>query len=186
MARPAILQDYGNIQMPESSTTLASENARLAESRRQFNAQMGENKKTAKEKEGKDATDFITGLKNDNPTGINEVDTWDDTMLLREQNKMLEMHNKGKTLQDIKIYAMNVLPKLDKTSKLTKAYKDQIDKGLIEVEKTYGNGVDIAQYRNKAYKKLADDLFERDDKVDDYVEKIKIIITILSDLLMQA
>jgi len=126
-------------------------------------AQQKQQQQTAKQKEGKDATDYITGLKND-PTGINEVDTWDDTMLLREQNKMLEMQNQGKTLKDIEIYAMNVLPKLDKTSKLTKSYKDQIDKGLVDVEKTYGNGVDIAAYRNKAYKKLADDLFERDEK----------------------
>jgi len=160
--RGAILQDYGG-HIPAQDFTAQRDAASYYQRDKELAAQQQQQQQTAKQKEGKDATDYITGLKND-PTGINEVDTWDDTMLLREQNKMLEMQNQGKTLQDIKIYAMNVLPKLDKTSKLTKAYKDQIDKGLVDVEKTYGNGVDIAAYRNKAYKKLADDLFERDEK----------------------
>jgi len=167
--RGAILQDYGNIQMPESSTALASENARLSESRRQFNAENERLKGTAKAKEQGDATDYITGLKVDG-TGINDIDAQNSAELLRVQNEMIRMGTpieqggEGKSTQDIQIYGMRVLPQINNTANIAKNYKAQIDKDAIDLEKTYGAGFDRDAYYNQAYKKLSDDLLERDDK----------------------
>ena len=89
--RGAILQDYGNIQMPESSTTLASENARLTESRRQFNAQQKQQKQ---QKSDKEAYDLISGLKIDH-IGDNTIDVMTDKQLQGLQDELMDMHLKG-------------------------------------------------------------------------------------------
>jgi len=127
MARPAILTDYGNIQMPESDNTLTIENNRLAENRRQFDAQ----NKQAKQKAGKDSLDFIDGLKVDH-IGDTAVDLFNDAQIVALKNELVDMQLKGASAQDVKITAMQKLPKIaqgytiakDEYGKITEAQKN--------------------------------------------------------------
>ena len=166
--RGSILQDYGGRFEPMTFEGQLT-GARIAASATENRAQQETAKQTAKQKEGKDATDYITGLKVDG-TGINDIDAQNSAELLRVQNEMIRMATpieqggEGKSYNDIRVYGMRVLPKIDNTSRIAKNYKAQIDKDAIDLEKTYGAGFDRDAYYNQAYKKLSDDLLERDDK----------------------
>jgi len=161
--RGAILQDYGNIQNPPSDNSLTIENNRLAESRRQHDDEMRQRRDLTKQKQAGDSTKFITELKNEK-TGINDIDIENDKQLLAAQNRMIEMQQKGAPLSEIQIYAMRELPKINNAYTLGKNYKEQVTKGMTDLEKKYGNGVDLNAVQSEAYKKMADDIFDRDDK----------------------
>lgn len=160
--RGAILQDYGGF-IPEQSHDAEKAAAGYYQRDKELAAQERQNKQTAKAKEGKDATDYITGLKNEQ-TGVNDIDLENDRQLLAAKERMTDMMQKGASVQDIKIYAMRELPKINNAYTLGKNYKDQVTKGMTDLEKKYGNGVDLNAVQSKAYKKMADDIFDRDDK----------------------
>ncbi len=161
--RGSILQDYGGHLNPmPTDAQLAAANYYQRD--KEFNAQMKLNDSGNKLRDYKDATKFIYD-QNIDRTGINDLDIENANQLLSAKNEMVRMLNEDKaTLQDVQLYGMRTLPKIDKASTLGKNYKTQIDKGAVDMEKKYGNGFDISAYYNEAYKRLSNDLLDKDEK----------------------
>jgi len=160
--RSAILQDYGGRFEPMTFEGQIA-GAQIQQRTNEANMQNERLKATAKQKEGADATKFITELKNEK-TGINDIDVENDKQLLAAQNKMIDMMQKGAPLTEIQIYAMRELPKINNAYTVGKNYKDQFTKGMVDLEKKYGNGVDLNAAQERFNKMVSDDLFQRDDK----------------------
>ena len=157
--RGAILQDYGNIQMPESSTTLASENARLTESRRQFNAQQKQQKQ---QKSDKEAYDLISGLKIDH-IGDNTIDVMTDKLLQGLQDELMDMHLKGATTDQLRLTAQRKLPEISNGHTLAKNKLKEINEGVTQLGKNYKNA-DLIKAKELALKPMIEDIVRFDDK----------------------
>jgi len=160
--RGAILQDYGGT-FPEQSHDAEKAAASYYQRDKEQDKDLAYRRQQGKEKQGADATKFITELKNEK-TGINDIDVENDKQLLAAQNKMIDMMQKGAPLSEIQIYAMRELPKINNAYTVGKNYKEQVTKGMTDMEKKYGDGVDLKELQNRAYKKMADDIFDRDEK----------------------
>lgn len=160
--RGAILQDYGGRFEPQS-TEAQRDAANYYQRDKEQDKDLNYRKQAAKQKEGADSTKFITELEN-KKTGVNDIDIENDKQLLAAQNKMIEMQQKGAPLSEIQIYAMRELPKINNAYTLGKNYKAQVEKGMTDLEKKYGNGVDLNAVQSKAYKMMADDIFDKDER----------------------
>lgn len=162
MPRQPVLQDYGNIQMPEATNQLTIENNRLAESRRQHNDEMGQKRAAARQAAGKDAIDFIGGLKVE-PVGDTTIDLYNNEQLQNLQKELVDMQGKGASEQDIKIAAMQKLPKIAQGYTIAKNEYAKIVNGVKDLTKDYPTG-DMEAARNVAGKELLKTIFEYDEK----------------------
>lgn len=161
MGRQPVLQDYGNIQNPAGDMSVASDNARLVEQRRQFNLQNERLKGAAKEKEGKDATDYITGLKVDH-IGDNTIDLYNDEQVKAVQDELIGMMQKGAGINEIKMAAMPKLQKIAQGYTIAKNEYGKLTEGIKELSKDNPTG-DMGAVRNIGGKVLLNTIFEFDE-----------------------
>lgn len=160
--RGAILQDYGGT-FPEQSTQAQRDAANYYQRDKEQAKELDFKNKQAKQKQQGDSIDYIDKLKNEK-TGVNDIDIENDKQLLAAKEKMVQMQQKGAPLSEIQIFAMRELPKINNAYTLGKNYKEQVAKGMTDLEKKYGNGVDLNAVQSKAYQLMSDDIFDKDDK----------------------
>jgi len=158
MARPAILTDYGNIQMPESNNTLTIENNRLLENRRQHNAEMEQKKNAQKLKGQGDSLDFIGGLELKH-IGDTAVDLFNDAQMGALKNELMGMNLRGASAQDIKITAMQKLPKIAQGYTIAKDEYGKITEAQKNLLKDYPEG-NAEAARNIMGKGMLDNIVE--------------------------
>lgn len=159
--RGSILQDYGNInhnQTMEAQHAAANYYQRDKEQSNEF----AYRDKKEKQREQGDATDFIGKLKVDH-VGDNTVDLYNDAEIAKLQNELIGMQNKGASVQDIKITAMQKLPKIAQGYTIAKNGYDKITNGLKDLTKDYPSG-NMEAARSTAAKDFLKDIFEYDDK----------------------
>lgn len=168
MGRQPVLQDYGNIQMPESDNTLTIENNRLFESRKQHDAQMNQRKAEQKQKEQGDATDFITKL--DVPDiGDNTIDLYNDAELKKVQDELMGMMQKGAGVNEIKMAAMPKLQKIGQGYTIAKNEYSKITEAQKNLMKDYPEG-NAEAARNIMGKGMLENIseFNKDGSVKGY------------------
>lgn len=158
--RGSILQDYGNIN--HTQTMEAQHNAAQYYQRDKEQAnQMQQQKERDKQKQQGDATDFIGGL-NVPHVGDNTIDLYNDAQIQKLQGELNGMQAKGASLQDIKLKAMQELPKIAQGYTVAKNGYSQITEGLKDLTKDYPSG-DMQTARSLAGKELIKDIFDYDE-----------------------
>lgn len=158
--RGAILQDYGNINHAFNTDAMRDAAQYYQRDKEQANEMAYRNQKHKQAEQG-DATDFIGKLKIDH-VGDNTVDLYNDAEISKLQNELIDMQNKGASVQDIKITAMQKLPKIAQGYTIAKNGYDKITNGLKDLTKDYPSG-NMEAARSTAAKDFLNDIFERDE-----------------------
>lgn len=165
MARPAILQDYGNIQNPPSDNSYQLEVMRNMQRDKELNAQMGQRKQ---EKKDKEAYDLIGGIKLDH-IGDNTIDLFTDKQLQGVKDKLMDMHLNNASTTDLMLYAQRELPKISNGHTIAKNEYSKLTEGIKELSKDNPTG-DMSAVRNIGGKELLNTVldFNEDGTVKGY------------------
>ena len=158
--RGAILQDYGG-HIPAQDFTAQRDAASYYQRDKELAAQQQQQQQAAKQKEGKDATDYITGLKVDH-IGDNTIDLYNDAQLKAVQDELIGMMGKGAGLNEIKIAALPKLQKIGQGYTIAKNEYAKITEGIKDLTKQYPTG-DMEAARNVAGKNMLETIFEYDE-----------------------
>jgi len=158
--RGAILQDYGGRFEPQPQDAQRDAAQYYQRDKEQAN-QMQQQKERDKQKQQGDATDFIGGL-NVPHVGDNTIDLYNDAQIQKLQGELNGMQAKGASLQDIKLKAMQELPKISQGYTVAKNGYGQITEGLKDLTKDYPSG-DMQTARSLAGRELIKDIFEYDE-----------------------
>jgi len=158
--RGAILPDYGGSFQPmplDSQLAAASYYQRDKETKAQYDYQ----KQKDKQRQNQDALDFIGGLKVDH-VGDNTVDLYNDAQIQKLQGELNDMQSKGADLSQIKLKAMQELPKIAQGYTIAKNGYDKIKSGLADLSKDYPTGK-MGEARNIAGQEFIKDIFDFND-----------------------
>lgn len=135
--RGAILQDYGNYH-PLTFEGI-DKGAQLLEGQDEANAHLNYLKQKDAKGRQDDATDFISKLKVP-LVGDQTVDTYNNQLMANLQSQLNDMQKKGATATDIKMKAMQELPKINQGYIIAKSGYDKLTKGLQDLSKDYPKG----------------------------------------------
>lgn len=154
MARPAILQDYGNIQNPPSDNSYQLEVMRNM----QRDKEMSYQKQRYKQKDNEDAIDFIGGLKLSH-IGDNTIDLFNDAQLKGVQDELMGMMQKGAGVNEIKMAAIPKLQKIGQGYTIAKNEYNKISEAQKNLMKDYPEG-NAEAARNVMGKGLLENVLE--------------------------
>lgn len=159
--RGAILQDYGGAfpTQPQDAQLAA---ASYYQRDKELAAKQSQHDKSQKAKNGEDIASYIEGVKGEHVGDITP-DALIDKSVMDIRDEMAKMKKEGKTLEEIKMYGNQVLPKLDANSRILKNGFKNIDLSVAELSKEYPTG-DATKAKRVMINSFLDKALVKDDK----------------------
>ena len=156
--RGAILQDYGGT-FPAQSQEAQLAAANYYQRDKELAAQQRNQKDANKSKNQGDAIDYIDKLKGDAPIGDTTIDNYNNAQLQKVKDGLVKRLGEGADINQIKLQAMQELPKIAQGYTIAKNGYDKIKQGLTDVGKDLPSGNTEAA-RNVMGNEFLKDIFD--------------------------